>query len=90
LTVKRGRKVFFVDVYYELDCLTGGTTTLVVTSRRKAKKAIRYIRNRCLRFDGFAIKPAWQGDLAYTGWTVDRHTRPPPLRPTSLRSFPRR
>ena len=82
MTIKRGRKVFFVDVYYELDCLTGGTTTFVVASRGKAKKTIRYIRARCLRFDGFAIKPAWQGDLAFTGWAVNRRTCPPPMRPS--------
>jgi hypothetical protein len=72
MNMKRGRKVFFVDVYCAQDCLTEGTVTVVVASRFKAKKAIRYIRNRCFRFHGSAIRSAWQGDLFFTGWTANR------------------
>ena len=80
-TRKRGRKVFFVDAFYELDCVTEGKTTLVVASRRQAKNAVRYIRARCLQFHGSTIRPARQGDLFFTGWTVNRRAYPPELCP---------
>lgn len=77
---KAGRKVFFVDVYYDLDCVCEGRTSLVVASRHQARKIIRTIRVRCLEFHGSRIQPACQRDLWFTGWTVARRTRPPELR----------
>jgi hypothetical protein len=46
--MKRGRKVFFCDVYCELDCKSEGKITLVVASRLKAKKVIQYVRHPML------------------------------------------
>jgi hypothetical protein len=77
--MRRGRRVFFVDAYYDLDCVIEGKTTLVVASRFKAKKIIRYIRPRCLKFHGSRIQAAWQRDLFSTDWAVNRRVRPPEL-----------
>jgi len=75
----KGGKVFFVDVFYELNCVTEGETALVVASRRKAKKVISYIRTRSLEFHGSTIQAARQRDLFLTGCTVNRSARPPEL-----------
>ena len=70
--VNRSRKVFFVILYYDEDCLTPVRGEFVVASRRQAKKAIHHIRSRCLEFHGVRIDAAWQRDLRFTGWTVNR------------------
>jgi hypothetical protein len=70
--MKRGRKVFFVTLHYDEDCVTTERRELVVVSRRQAKKVIHYTRARCLEFHGADILPARQHDLFYTGWTVNR------------------
>ena len=75
-----GRKVFFVDVYYDFDCINEGTTSLVVASRFQAKKIIRYVRARCLEFHGSRISAACQRDLRFTGWKIERRKHPPELR----------
>ncbi len=69
---KAGRKVFFVDVYYDFDCLSAGTTSLVVASRFQAKKIICYVRSRCLEFYGSRVSAAYQRDLWLTDWKVER------------------
>ena len=70
--VNRSRKVFFVTLYYDEDCLTPVRRELVVASRRQAKKAIRYVRSRCLEFHDARIDAARQRDLRFTGWMVNR------------------
>jgi hypothetical protein len=69
---KQGRTVFFVDVSYSLDCLTCGTSSFLVASRHQAKKVIRYIRRRCLKFHYAKIQPAFQHDLHGTSWKIER------------------
>ena len=80
IRAQRRRNVFFVDVYYDFDCLTPSTLTLVVASRWRAKRVIRYVRRHCLEFHRAKIQTAWQRDLHDTGWAVERRTRAPELR----------
>jgi hypothetical protein len=75
----RGRRVFFVDVGYDEDCVTPVRAELVVASRRQAKKAVNYVRARCLEFHYGPIMPARQNDLLHTGWTVQRRAGRPKL-----------
>ena len=78
--MKRNRRVFFVDVWYELDCIApDGLTSVVVASRRQAKKVITYVRTRCYEFHGARIQSARQRDLLWTGWFVNRRYKPPSL-----------
>lgn len=68
----RGRSVFFVDAYFDYDCMTPAAVHEVVSSRRRAKKLILYIERR-LSLDGrvcFKIQKAWQADLWGTGWEI--------------------
>jgi hypothetical protein len=66
------RAVFFVGVYFVPDCMSADRITLLVTSRFQAKKVIRYVRARCLKFHGFRTSIAWQRDLWSTGWVLKR------------------
>src|SRR5258708_6360399 len=80
IRAQRRRDGFFFFVYYDFYFFTPSTLTLVVASRWRAKKVIRYVRRHCLEFHRAKIQTAWQRDLHHSGWAVERRTRAPELR----------
>ena len=76
---RRGRNLFFVSYFFELDCLTSGCSTYLAASRYQAKKIGRYIAHRSLSCERLSLSIAWQRDLHFSGWTIDKRRRPPSL-----------